>query len=136
MQLNSDRPLTSIYSPTHDVEIKRPDPNHAVIGYEAKDVRPDTDFQLFFAPQKQDVSLDLLTYRDRRRRRLLPAARLARRESEGASSAEGCHVRARYIGLHGRRQQAGAGEEGAQFCLANLNADDRFEIVRFSTEPE
>jgi hypothetical protein len=22
------------------------------------------------------------------------------------------------------------------FCLANLNADDRFEIVRFSTEPE
>ena len=24
-QLNSDRPLTSIYSPTHDVEIKRPD---------------------------------------------------------------------------------------------------------------
>src|ERR1700678_4267924 len=38
--------------------------NHALIGYEAKDVRPDTDFQLFFAPQKQDVSLDLLTYRD------------------------------------------------------------------------
>ena len=28
-----------------------------------RDVRPDTDFQLFFAPQKQDVSLDLLTQR-------------------------------------------------------------------------
>ena len=45
------------------MEIKRPDANHAVVGWEAKDVRPDTDFQLFFAPQKQDVSLDLLTYR-------------------------------------------------------------------------
>ena len=63
VDVKSDRPLTSIYSPTHDVEINKSDPNHAIVGYEAKEVRPDTDFQLFFAPQKQDVSLDLLTYR-------------------------------------------------------------------------
>ncbi len=27
-------------------------------------------------------------------------------------------------------------KKALQFCLANLNEDDRFEIVRFSTEPE
>ena len=136
VQLNSDRALTSIYSPTHDVEIKRPDANHAVIGYEAKDVRPDTDFQLFFAPQKQDVSLDLLTYRTgdddgyflllaspgaKAQARHLPKDVTFVLDTSGSMADDNKHVQAK---------------KALAFCLANLNEDDRFEIIRFSTEPE
>jgi len=137
VQLNSDRPLTSIYSPTQEVEIKRPDPNHAVVGWEAKDVRPDTDFQLFFAPQKQDVSLDLLTYRQDA-------------DDDGyflLLASPGVNAKQRHLpkdvtfvldtsGSMADDQKLVQAKKALGFCLANLNEDDRFEIIRFSTEPE
>jgi Ca-activated chloride channel homolog len=137
VQLNSDRALTSIYSPTHDVEIKRPDPNHAVIGYEAKDVRPDTDFQLFFAPQKQDVSLDLLTYRDKPDDDgyflLLASPGLKAKEHHLPKDVTFVLDTSGSMADDNKLVQA---KKALAFCLANLNPDDRFEIIRFSTEPE
>jgi Ca-activated chloride channel family protein len=136
VELNSDRPLTSIYSPTHDVEIKRPDANHAVVGFEAKNVRPDTDFQLFFAPQKENVSLDLLTYRTgdndgyflllaspgvNSKARHLPKDVTFVLDTSGSMADDNKLVQAR---------------KALQYCIANLNPEDRFEVVRFSTEAE
>ena len=137
VDVSSDRPLTSIYSPTHDVEIKRPDPNHAVIGYEVKDARPDTDFQLFFAPQKQEVSLDLLTQHNDA-------------DEDGyflLLASPGLNAKAKHLpkdvtfvldtsGSMADGNKLGQAKKALQYCLANLNADDRFEIIRFSTEPE
>jgi len=136
VDIQSDHALTSIYSPTHDVEIKRPDPNHAVIGYEAKDVRPDTDFQLFFAPQKQDVSLDLLTYRtgdDDGYFLLLASPGLKATEKHLPKDVTFVLDTSGSMSDDNKLVQA---KKALQFCLANLNADDRFEIIRFSTEPE
>jgi len=140
IELNSVGALTSIYSPTHDVEIKRPDANHTVIGYEAKNVRPDADFQLFFAPQKQDVSLDLLTYR----------SGASEDDSDGyflLLASPGAKAKAMHLpkdvtfvldtsGSMADDNKLVQARKALAFCLANLNADDRFEIIRFSTEPE
>src|SRR2546421_93889 len=60
VELDTKRPLKSIYSPSHTVEIKRSGPNKAVAGYEACDVQPDTDFALYFAPEKDEVGVNLL----------------------------------------------------------------------------
>jgi len=62
VDVETKRPLKSIYSPSHDVEIKRHGGNRAMIGFEAKDVKPDTDFQLFFAPESDDIGVNLMTY--------------------------------------------------------------------------
>ena len=136
VHLKSDQPITSIYSPTHDVEIKRDDPMHATVGYEAKDVRPDTDFQLFFAPEKRDIALNLLAYRvgdDDGYFMLLASPSLDARvkrvpkdvtfvlDTSGSMADDDKLVQAR---------------KALQFCLANLNPEDRFEVIHFSTEPE
>src|ERR1051325_7369750 len=63
MELKSPEPLASIYSPSHKVEIKRDGPNRAVIGYESKDEKPDTDFQLVYSSDTRDVGLKLITYK-------------------------------------------------------------------------
>ena len=137
VQLNSDRALTSIYSPTHDVEIKRPDANHATIGYEARDVRPDTDFQLFFAPQKQDVSLDLLTYRtdgdDDGYFLLLASPGVNAKDQHLPKDVTFVLDTSGSMADDDKLVQA---KKALRYCLANLNEDDRFEIIRFSTEPE
>ncbi len=63
LDLETKRPLKSIYSPSHAVEINRQGELRATIGFEAKDVKPDTDFQLFYAMEPGEVGLNLLTFR-------------------------------------------------------------------------
>src|SRR5947208_14177196 len=61
VEMKSEQPLASIYSPSHKVEIKRDGANRAVIGYESKDEKLDTDFQLVYSSEVRDVGLSLIT---------------------------------------------------------------------------
>src|SRR6266513_5704281 len=63
VEVETKRPLKSIYSPSHNVEIKRHGANKATLGYEARNVKPDTDFQIFFAPEADEIGVNLMTYR-------------------------------------------------------------------------
>src|SRR5204862_1103265 len=63
VQIKTKQPLDAIYSPRHKLEIKRNGPNRAVIGYESKDEKPDTDFQLVYSSEKRDVGLSLITHK-------------------------------------------------------------------------
>src|SRR5664279_6363670 len=61
VEVKTTQPLASIYSPSHKVEIKRDGANRAVIGYESKEEKPDTDFQLVYSTEARDVGLNLIT---------------------------------------------------------------------------
>jgi Ca-activated chloride channel family protein len=57
--------LRAVYSPSHEVEVKRHGPTRAVVGFESRDIRPDADFQLFLAPATSaDVGVHVMTHRD------------------------------------------------------------------------
>jgi Ca-activated chloride channel family protein len=135
IELKSAEPLASIYSPSHKVEIKRDGPNRAVIGYESKDEKPDTDFQLVYSSETRDVGLRLITYKpdgDDGYFLLLAAPTLSNQTKPAAKDV--------VFVVDTSGSMAGAKLQQAQkalrFCVENLNADDRFEIVRFSTEAE
>jgi Ca-activated chloride channel homolog len=76
VELDSPKPLKTIYSPSHAVEIKRDGPRRATASYEAGDVRPDTDFALYFRAGKRRGWRELIDVQNRRRGRLFSAARL------------------------------------------------------------
>src|SRR5947208_15298393 len=63
VEITTEQPIASIYSPSHKVKIKRDGPNRAVIGYESRDEKPDTDFQLVYSSESRDVSLSLLSHK-------------------------------------------------------------------------
>jgi Ca-activated chloride channel homolog len=63
VELESKRPLKSIYSPTHTVEIKRDGPNRARVGYEAAEAESNSDFALYFAPEKDEIGVNLLAHK-------------------------------------------------------------------------
>jgi len=136
LDLESRRPLKSIYSPSHNVEIHRHGDHQATIGFEAKDVKPDTDFQLFFAAEGGDVGVNLMTCRtgsDDGYFLLLAAPAFELKEKT---------VVAKDIALVLDTSGSMAGKKleqakkALQFCIENLNASDRFEVIRFSTESE
>ena len=136
VDLESKRSLKSIYSPSHAVEVKRRGSTRATVGYEASDVQPDADFALYFAPEKDEIGVNLLTYK--------PG------DEDGyfmLLASPGVDVKEKQLVLKDvafvldtSGSMAGAKLEQAKkalkFCVENLNDGDRFEILRFSTEVE
>ncbi len=61
--VESREDIKNIYSPTHTVEIKRPDDRHAVVSFTAKDQVPASDFRLLYDIGRGKVSMRVLTYR-------------------------------------------------------------------------
>jgi Ca-activated chloride channel family protein len=59
----SQEDIKNIYSPTHSVDIKRPDDRSAVVSYTAKDQVPASDFRLLFDVGRGKVSTRVLSYR-------------------------------------------------------------------------
>ena len=63
VSVESQEDIKNIYSPTHAVEIKRPDDRHAVVSYTAKEQVPASDFRLLYDIGRGKVSMRVLTYR-------------------------------------------------------------------------
>lgn len=136
VELVNDRPLKSIYSPSHTVEIKRHGSQRATIGFEENNVKPDTDFSLYFAPEKDELGVNLITHKtgadegyflllaspgmDTKEKRVVPKDVVFALDTSGSMTGK-------------KLDQA---KKALQFCVENLNDNDRFEIVRFSTEVE
>jgi Ca-activated chloride channel family protein len=134
--LDGKLPLKSVFSPTHPAEVKRQGDTHAVVGWEGRNVRPDTDFKVIFSRGATDVGIDVSTSRapgDDGYFMLLA--------SPGNTTLKAA-VQPKDIAfvLDTSGSMAGPKLEQARkallFCLANLGANDRFEIIRFSTEAE
>src|SRR6184192_1418256 len=135
IEIKSADPLASIYSPSHKVEIKRDGANRAVIGYESKDEKPDTDFQLVYSSDTRDVGLRLITYKpdsDDGYFLLLAAPTISNDTKPAAKDV--VFVADTSGSMAGAKLQQA--QKALRFCVENLNSDDRFEIVRFSTEAE
>jgi Ca-activated chloride channel family protein len=131
------QPIKSIYSPSHNVDISRDGDRKATIGFEDKDIRPDTDFKLIFSRKDSPLGIDLMTYK-------LGASDgyfmlLASPGTDDDAKAvsipkDVCLVLDTSGSMAGPKLDQA--KKALNFCLANLNPDDRFEVIRFSTETE
>jgi len=63
LTIDSQEPIKNVYSPTHAVEIKRPDERHATIALACKNEVPTSDFRLFYDVGKGKVSTRVVSYR-------------------------------------------------------------------------
>jgi Ca-activated chloride channel family protein len=63
ISVESEEEIKNIYSPTHAIEIKRPDDRRAVVTYTAKDQVPSSDFRLLYDIGRGKVSTRVLSYR-------------------------------------------------------------------------
>lgn len=137
--LTCREPIKSVYSPSHTVEVRRDGDRKATVGFEQKNVRPDTDFKVLFSRTEKPVGVDLLTYRtsgDDGYFLLLASPGMVS-SSSAIQKKDVCFV----IDTSGSMAEAGGkkmeqAKKALSFCLQNLNEGDRFEIVRFSTEAE
>jgi len=140
LEAGEGKTIKTIYSPSHEIEISRKDKQHAVLGLEAAKMGVERDFQLYYslAPAGDNpVMLHFLTYHenagDPGHFMLLLSPDVWSGETK-AMPKDVVFVFDSSGSMRGpKMDQARA---AMKFCIENLNAEDRFEVIRFSTEAE
>jgi len=136
VDLRAGQPIRAVYSPSHPVAVSRMDDFHVAAGYEAANVRPDTDFALYYSIGENEA-LHLLTYRDPADPAdpdgffLLLLAPRPQAEAQPIPK-DLLLVLDRSGSMEGEKfLQA---QQAAQYILTHLNPDDRFNLITFSTD--
>ncbi len=135
--INADSPIKALYSPSHAVEIKRDGEKRAVIGWEASNARPDTDFQLLYSTADTEVGVHLLTHKKENEDGwflLLASPGADVMKTKDVNPKDVVFVLDTSGSMAGKKLEQA--KKAMTFCVENLNESDRFEIVRFSTESE
>jgi Ca-activated chloride channel family protein len=136
VKLTSSDPIKSVYCPSHSTEIKRDGDTAATVSYEETNARPDTDFKLLFSTSKSEVGANLLSYKtDGDDGYFVLLASPGLNSTQKAQAKDICFV----LDTSGSMADANKidqAKKALNFCLANLNPDDRFQIVRFSSDVE
>lgn len=133
VNIETNDKLKNVYSPTHESEIIRKGDNQAIVGFEGEALKNAANFKLYFNTDNSKIGLSMLTYN--------PSSEdgfFMMNLSPGIADAE--EVIAKDITFVVDVSGSMAGEKMEQakkalnFCIANLNNNDRFNVVRFSTE--
>ena len=136
IKLQSKEPLRNIYCPTHAMEINRKGDFEARLGFESNGAPKDPILRLFYTPEKGDLGASLLTFQEDPKKKgyfhlsLSPGQAtnqaIAAKDVTFVFDASGSMVGEKL-------EQA---KEALRFCIEHLNAKDRFNLIRFSTEAE
>ncbi|MFH1675553.1 MAG: VIT domain-containing protein [bacterium] len=134
VEINSPDSLGSIYSPTHEIDIKRDGANRAVVGFEKDYTRPTGDFVLYISRPVAPLGCNLLTHAtgtgegfflaliapeyNEKNVKVIPKDFVLVLDTSGSMSGN-------------KIEQA---KEALGFIFNNLNSDDRFSLITFSTD--
>lgn len=136
VDIKSKDALKAVYSPSHKVSVERDGDHHATIGYEESRVKPDRDFELYYSVSPSDIGVNLLTFKPDGEDGffLLLAAPQVEVSQSQIVSKDVIVVIDTSGSMDGEKiQQAKA---ALRYILDHLNPEDRFNIVRFSTDVE
>ena len=132
--IRSKNAIGPVYSPTHKVQVERPDENTATVKLASENLSSDRDFRLLFAPAANDIALRLLTHRsgDEDGYFMLVGRADSRLENAKIIPKEIVFV----LDISGSMQGEKMDQARAamKFCLNSLNERDRFNFISFSTD--
>lgn len=137
LAVDSQEPITNVYSPTHAVKIDRPDGTHAVVTYDASSTVPGEDFRLLYDSGKESVGASVLSYRPKAGEDgyflLLATPQIESGDSQPVAKTV-VFVVDRSGSMTGEKIEQAKG--ALKFVLNNLREGDLFNIVAYDSEIE
>ncbi|MBN1912037.1 MAG: VWA domain-containing protein, partial [Pirellulales bacterium] len=135
--IESKEKIKNVYSPTHNVTIKRPDRRHATVTWKMENEVPSSDFRLLYDVGRGKVSARVLSYRpdkDEDGYFLLLASPEIKAEDTEPVPKTVLFVLDRSGSMSGKKiEQA---REALKFVLGNLRQRDMFNIIAYDSEIE
>jgi Ca-activated chloride channel family protein len=135
--IDSQSEIKNVYSPSHAVEIKRPDDKHAVVTYKAENNIPTGDFRLFYDVGRGQVGATVLSYRHNDSEDgyfLLLASPAIKAAGDEQPKKTVVFVVDRSGSMSGEKIEQAKG--AAKFVLNNLHDGDLFNVIAFDSEVE
>jgi Ca-activated chloride channel family protein len=132
VHLADKAPIRAIYSPSHPVEVVREGDRRATVSYEAQDVRPDRDFDLYYSLSTDTVAVNLLSYKPFDEDGFFLLLVTPPVEASGEVAAKDVVLVMDTSGSMDGEKIAQA-KAAADHVLDHLGPNDRFNIVAFST---
>ena len=137
VSIESKDDIKNVYSPTHEIKIKRPDNRHAVLSYSSKNKVPSSDFRVLFDVGKGKVSTRVLSYRPEKGEDgyfLLLASPKIKAPSDKPAKKTVMFVVDRSGSMSGKKIEQARG--ALKFVLNNLRKGDLFNIVAYDSQVE
>lgn len=131
--------IKNVYSPTHPIEVRRPDERHATVTYTARHEVPSADFRLFYDVGKGVVSTRVLSYRPEREVDkdgyfLLLASPEIKSAAREPVKKTVVFVVDRSGSMSGKKIEQAKG--ALKFVIENLRPGDLFNIIAYDSEVE
>ncbi len=135
--IQSSSEIKSVYSPTHNIDIKRPSEHQAIVKYEGKNEIPTTDFRLFYDTAKGSVGASVLSYRSDESEDgylLMLVSPEIKSETAQRPPKTAVFVVDRSGSMSGKKiEQA---KEALKFVVNNLREGDLFNIIAYDSSVE
>jgi len=129
--------IKNVYSPTHSINVKRPDAHHATVTYTVKNQVPTSDFRLFYGVDKGKLGAGVISYRPEGDEDgyflLLASPQIKARDAKRPRKTVVC-VFDRSGSMNGKKiEQA---REALRSVLNNLRQGDLFNILAYDSQVE
>jgi len=131
VEVKSNEAIKAIYSPSHPVSIDRESNFSALVGWEDRDVRPETDFALYYTVSADDLGLNLLSYKEDQEDGFFTLLIAPSLEVGEVIEKDMILVLDTSGSMEG--EKLSQAQDALTFVLEHLNPGDRFNVVSFST---
>ncbi len=135
--LHSREPIKTVYSPSHDIDVRRRGEHEADVGFEGDRQRLDKDFVLYWTVSEKDVGVNLICHRSKGEDGFFLAMIAPDvRPDKGKVYSQDVVFVIDTSGSMASANKIGQVKAALEYCLRRLRPGDRFDIVRFSTDVE
>ncbi|MCP4152511.1 MAG: VWA domain-containing protein, partial [bacterium] len=136
VNIKSAEAIKNVYCPTHNVELSRKGKHKAVVGYEENNIKPNRDFKLYYTTDNKKLGFSLLSYKKPGEDGYFFLSLSPGFDTDSNNIAEKDITFVLDVSGSMAGEKMRQAKKALLFCVENLNRNDRFEIVRFSTEAE
>ena len=137
LTIESNVDIKNVYSPTHAIEIRRPDNRHATVTYRSENEVPTSDFRLLYDVGKGQVGASLISYRPDASEEgyflLLASPEIKAPDAELPKKTV-VFVVDRSGSMSGEKIEQARG--ALKFVLGNLREGDLFNIIAYDSDVE
>ena len=127
--------VRQVYCPSHEVEVLRKSPHQVVVSGESDRHAAKRDLRLYITHSSAQVGMDLLSFKESGEDGffflLITPEFQAQQKVQPKDISFVLDVSGSMAG-----DKLAQAQRALQFCVANLNPEDRFEVIRFSTEAQ
>lgn len=132
VEIQSKQPLKNIYSPSHEISVQRLDEYRARVSWEATQVKPDTDFDLYWTTSEVAIGATLLSYKPPGEDGffMLLASPKVKWAQEATQACQMTYVVDTSGSMSGEKIEQAS--EALAFSLTKLAERDQFQVISFS----